>query len=178
MASGGISSRTVAVGLGISIVATLDAGSAVAMRRTGTPTIEAGPSGDPAVPAPRSATTRSVDAHGVPLPTLGPDGDGESTSTTSSPSTASSTVPGPTSTVPTGSGTSPTTTTPDPEAKPSQGTGILVMRPDGSDATLVTTASGVFSWSPDGRSLAVTKAGTIVVVGADGSGENPDRNRH
>lgn len=51
--------------------------------------------------------------------------------------------------------------------------GIYVMRPDGSGGTRVSDQPGLFSWSPDGRSIALVRGGTLVVAAADGSGERP-----
>lgn len=141
------------------------------MRRTSTSSLEAS----------ASARFRSsgvafgnsiAEGHVSPLTPLVTDHQGLSTSTSRSlpsRSSPSSTVPDSSTRIPTGGVTSTTTTA--PETGPSQGPGILVMGPDGSDAKLVTTISGLFSWSPDGSSLAMTKAGMVVVVAVDGSGE-------
>lgn len=66
----------------------------------------------------------------------------------------------------TGTALGPVTTTSVPDALVP---GLYVMRPDGSDVVRVATGTRVFSWSPDGRSIAVDQGGTLRVVAADGS---------
>ena len=92
------------------------------------------------------------------------------------PAHPSTTAPRPTTTTTT---FRPTTTTsvlplpvlPLPAPDAALTPGIYVMRPDGSGGVRVSDHPGLFSWSPDGRSIALVRDGNLVVASADGSGE-------
>jgi Tol biopolymer transport system component len=166
MARRSVPSRALAVTAGLGVVVNLGVGGAVALWRA---PVWGGP------PATEVRAGGSATSVGAPLPetrldvgpdTLGPPAMNRDPAVGAPPTAVPKALPTLPPPLTTSTTLGPVTTTSVPDALVP---GLYVMRPDGSDVVRVATGTRVFSWSPDGRSIAVDQGGTLRVVAADGS---------
>jgi dipeptidyl aminopeptidase/acylaminoacyl peptidase len=167
MARGGVRSRALAATAGLGVVVNLGVGGAVALwgapdwgGREATEVRAGGKATNAVVTLPEITI-------GIETTTTGPTATNRDPAVGTPPTTVPKVLPPLPPPVTTATTVLPVTTTSVPDALIP---GLYVMRPDGRDLVQLATGTRGFSWSPDGRSIAVDQGGLLRVVAADGSG--------